>query len=214
MDEGYTGFLPVNLQIENPNFVQLWGKEDSEGDITFGSLPITENGKYKFLFNDQTAFANGYIPVKRYDNETNDYDYNINITQNILLDFSKFKLNSNGSLISLNYNAGSSSGIRFRINQYSSITLIIKMDNETDINSIVLYELFTIRNDFYYNENWTGPYYYYTNGGNFNNTNYYLYNDNNLILGVNGFSDMINNATNCHGTSVLFSNSLVRYKKM
>lgn len=82
MDEGYTGFLPVNLQIENPNFVQLWGKEDSEGEITFGSLPITENGKYKFWFNYE-GFANGYIPVKRYNNETDDYDYDINISSNL-----------------------------------------------------------------------------------------------------------------------------------
>lgn len=83
VDEGYTGFLPVNLQIENPNFVQLWGKEDNEGEISFDSLPITENGKYKFLFNNQSAFANGFIPVKRYDNETNDYDYDINISSSL-----------------------------------------------------------------------------------------------------------------------------------
>lgn len=90
MDEGYTGFLPVNLQIENPNFVQLWGKEDNEGEISFESLPITENGKYKFLFNDQTAFANGYIPVKRYDNNTEEYDYNINVNKKILISNIKY----------------------------------------------------------------------------------------------------------------------------
>lgn len=60
----------------------MWGKEDNEGEISFDSLPITENGKYKFWFNYE-GFANGYIPVKRYDNETEDYDYDINVSSNL-----------------------------------------------------------------------------------------------------------------------------------
>lgn len=126
VDEGYTGFLPVNLQIENPNFVQLWGKEDNEGEISFDSLPITENGKYKFLFNDQSAFANGFIPVKRYDNETEDYDYNINISNKF--DITTFKItrengNVNNGVISdfIKVNNGN---ISVRVNQYSSICKI------------------------------------------------------------------------------------------
>lgn len=88
------------------------------------------------------------------------------------------------------------------------------MNDETDIHSIILYELYTQTNNFYYNDSWTGPYYYYTSGGNFNNSSFDLYNDNNLIMGVNGYSDVLNNVNNCHGTSFLYSNSLVRYKKM
>lgn len=139
----------------------------------------------------------------------------INQNRDILLDFSKFKLNENGSLITLNYNSGSSSGIHFKINQYSSITLVIKMNNEKDINCIILYELYTQTNYFYYSEpNWKGPYYYYTGGGNFNGSSYDLYNDNNLIMGVNGYADILNNQDNVHGTSCLFSNTLIKLKKM
>ena len=75
-DEGYTGFLPVSLTIDDPNFVHQWADEQ-EGE--FKSLPINKNGKYKFLFNNGQLgpFAIGYVPVKLANQNTDDYDFSI-----------------------------------------------------------------------------------------------------------------------------------------
>lgn len=82
-DEGYTGFLPVQLTIHPPNFVHEWGEEDSEGMITFKSLPINSNGLYKFFYNggELGPFALGYIPVKRYNSSTEDFDFAVNVPE-------------------------------------------------------------------------------------------------------------------------------------
>jgi hypothetical protein len=85
-DEGYTGFLPVNLTIHPPNFVHQWGIENSEGIINFQSLPIDQSGVYKFLYNggQEGPFALGYIPVRRYDSTTEDFDFSINIPEKLI----------------------------------------------------------------------------------------------------------------------------------
>ena len=82
-DEGYTGFLPVKLTIHPPNFVHQWGEEDYQGQITFKSLPIDSNGVYKFLYNggELGPFALGYIPVKRYNSSTEDFDFAVNVPE-------------------------------------------------------------------------------------------------------------------------------------
>jgi hypothetical protein len=85
-DEGYTGFLPVNLKINPPNFVQQWGIEDSEGQISIESLPIDQSGVYKFLYHggEMGPFALGYIPIRRYDSSTEDFDFSINIPEKLI----------------------------------------------------------------------------------------------------------------------------------
>lgn len=81
IDEGYTGFLPVNLKINPPNFVHMWGVENSEGEIALESLPIDENGKFKFLYHSgqMGPFALGYIPIKRFSSQTEDFDFMVQI---------------------------------------------------------------------------------------------------------------------------------------
>lgn len=85
-DEGYTGFLPVNLTIHPPNFVHQWGIENSQGQISIQSLPIDQSGVYKFLYHDgqMGPFALGYIPIRRYDSTTEDFDFSINIPEKLI----------------------------------------------------------------------------------------------------------------------------------
>ena len=82
-DEGYTGFLPVSLEIDDPNFVQQW---ITETDNQIHSFPINQNGKYKFYFNNGNLgpFGIGYIPVKLTNQNSEDYDLNINVTNSSL----------------------------------------------------------------------------------------------------------------------------------
>lgn len=81
INEGYTGFLPVKLKINPPNFVHQWGIENFNGSITWKSLPIIESGKFKYYYNggQEGPFALGFIPVKRYNQNTEDYDFIVNI---------------------------------------------------------------------------------------------------------------------------------------
>lgn len=81
INEGYTGFLPIQLKINPPNFVQLWGIEQSNGSVQWKSLPINEGGKYKYYYNSgqEGPYGLGFIPVKRYDQNTEDYDFIVNI---------------------------------------------------------------------------------------------------------------------------------------
>ena len=85
-DEGYTGFLPVNLTIHPPNFVHQWGIEDNQGQISLQSLPINLNGVFKFYYNSGQLgpFALGYIPVKRYNSSTEDFDFSVNIPETLI----------------------------------------------------------------------------------------------------------------------------------
>lgn len=81
VNEGYTGFLPVHLKIDPPNFVHQWGIEQSNGLIEWKSLPILEDGKYKFYYNNgqEGPFGLGFVPVKRYNQNIEDYDFSINV---------------------------------------------------------------------------------------------------------------------------------------
>lgn len=86
INEGYTGFLPIQLKINPPNFVQLWGIENFDSTITWKQLPILENGKFKYYYNggQEGPFALGFIPVKRYNQNTEDYDFIVNIPGEVI----------------------------------------------------------------------------------------------------------------------------------
>lgn len=83
VNEGYTGFLPVHLKINPPNFVHQWGIEQSNGLIEWKSLPILEDGKYKFYYNSgqEGPYGLGFVPVKRYNQNIDDYDFSVKVLE-------------------------------------------------------------------------------------------------------------------------------------
>lgn len=212
VDEGYTGFLPVNLQIDNPNFVQLWGKEDNEGNVDFESLPITENGKFKFGFNYE-GFANGYIPVKRYDNNTNDYDYDINVSGNLYDPYpydAPLEITSNNPGIqSITFDPTNYSGlstIYFTVNVPQSITTAYQLSFvriQQRNNRTGVYNTLADINVLNFQTNTTktisGDSYHRTQGG------YFYYNKNNRVFGINLTGTSSVNITFDNGLYYLYS---------
>lgn len=76
--ENKTGFLPVNISVSNPNFVQLYSDQQSN----IFNQPIEFNGKYKFIPYESppgTFPVAGYIPQYMNDQTSNNWDLNINI---------------------------------------------------------------------------------------------------------------------------------------
>ena len=49
-------------------------------------MPIDENGVFKFYYNNGQLgpFALGYIPVRRYDSSSNDFDFSVNIPEKLI----------------------------------------------------------------------------------------------------------------------------------
>ena len=227
--ENYDLEINVPQTITNPLETLTNKRIYSEGVVTISDLmtnPLTNQGITK----ESTLNVDLYIPDVRFNPITNNNtDYTLgqltqdpqeyftrnsivkaNISPKILLDFNKFKINTN--TISLNYSSGSSSGISIPLNQYSSITLVIRMNDLTNIHSIILYELYTVNSSFNFEDDWTGSYYYYTSNGYYQSQSYDLYNDEIRIMQVNGYSNNLTNIT-CYGYTILYSNSLIQYIK-
>lgn len=87
LNDNKTGYLPVNIKINNPNFIQKWAIENENGEFQFENYPIIYNGKYKFEYHsgEMGPFAIGYFPVLRNDQNNNDWDLNININNEIYI---------------------------------------------------------------------------------------------------------------------------------
>lgn len=76
--ERYTGFCPVNIEVENPTFPLLY--KDANDQLF--EQPIEHNGKYKmvpYVSEPGTFPVSGYVPKYIADQSTSDYDLFLNI---------------------------------------------------------------------------------------------------------------------------------------
>lgn len=64
----------------------MWGIEQSNGSVEWKSLPILENGKYKYYYNSgqEGPYGLGFIPVKRYNQNLDDYDFSVNVEGEVI----------------------------------------------------------------------------------------------------------------------------------
>ncbi len=94
LNENKTGFLPVNISVSNPNFVQLYADKywpntdpevpDDQPHNHIFNQPIQFNGKYKFIPFESPPGSfpvSGYIPQYMTDQNSTNWDLNINVPQ-------------------------------------------------------------------------------------------------------------------------------------
>ena len=92
LNENKTGFLPVNISVSNPNFVQFYADKywpntdpevpDDQPKNHIFNQPIQFNGKYKFIPFESPPGSfpvSGYIPQYMTDQNATNWDLNINV---------------------------------------------------------------------------------------------------------------------------------------
>ncbi len=110
LNENKTGFLPVNISVSNPNFVQLYADKywpntnpevpDDQPNNHIFNQPIEFNGKYKFIPFESPPGSfpvAGYIPQYMNDQNATNWDLNINIPQTLVNNYTPPTITTNGT---------------------------------------------------------------------------------------------------------------------
>lgn len=110
LNENKTGFLPVNISVSNPNFVQLYADKywpntnpevpDDQPTNHIFNQPIQFNGKYKFIPFESPPGSfpvAGYIPQYMNDQNATNWDLNINIPQTLVNNYTQPTITTNGT---------------------------------------------------------------------------------------------------------------------
>lgn len=167
LNENKTGFLPVNISVSNPNFVQLYADKywpntnpevpDDQPNNHIFNQPIQFNGKYKFIPFESPPGSfpvAGYIPQYMDNQNATNWDLNINVKFDILNYNIRGENGTIGSGIISQQFTKAVTETTIVVNQYSTLCKIVDNGTYYIINWIPLgtgNENITINNGEIYN---------------------------------------------------------------